>query len=61
MLKKGDKVIIHSHRYAELYKGQTFTCGTDEEVYEGERIVFLKDLKEYGASFLVKFLKKVEV
>lgn len=59
MLKKGDKVIIHTHRHAEVYKDVVFTCGDDEFEYDGEKIVFLEDKGEYGKTFLVKFLKKV--
>jgi hypothetical protein len=67
VLKKGDKVAIHTHRYEELYKGKVFTCSTDEEFADSmeESIVFLKELTIYrwdniGKSFLTRFLKKVD-
>lgn len=60
MFKKGDKVIIHSHRYAKLYENQVFTCGCDETEYDDRKNVFLKELGEYGASMSIEFLKKIE-
>jgi hypothetical protein len=64
VLKKGDKVVIHTHKYVELYKDKIFTCSTDEEEYDGDGIVFLKELAtlkddHIGRAFLTKFLTKV--
>jgi len=58
-LKKGEKVIIHTHRYAELYKGKVFTVMFDEMKWDSERIVFLKELGQYGKSFWRKFCTRV--
>jgi hypothetical protein len=67
VLKKGDKVIIHTHKYAEKYPDRVYTCTTDEEYCEDfkENEVWLKELSnfrdnQYGKPFLTRFLTKVD-
>jgi hypothetical protein len=60
MLEKGDRVIIHSHRYAKLYKGKTFTCLANEGKWdENENYIILKELGLEGKSFFTRYLTKV--
>lgn len=59
MLKKGDKVIIHTHRNAKIYKDKIFTVMTDEKEVDGDRVVFLKELGENGKLFWVEYCSKV--
>ncbi|AKO91956.1 hypothetical protein BEH_07495 [Priestia filamentosa] len=62
MLKKGDKVVMHTCMEAEIHDGKIWTCRTDEYiqgegVYE-QRLVFLDG---FGSSFLVKYLQRVNL
>jgi hypothetical protein len=58
MLKKGDKVVMHTCSEAEVYKGKIWTvasnvwklCGTDVVMLEG-----------FSGAFAVKYLQKVDV
>ncbi|MGA4465925.1 hypothetical protein ACPA2L_25295 [Bacillus bombysepticus] len=60
MLKKGEKVIMHTCDEANHYKGQIWTCKTDEfangkGMYK-QSLVFLEG---FSGSFLVKYLRKI--
>lgn len=60
MLKKGEKVVMHTCGEAEQYDGKIWTCKTDEyekgeSVYK-QRLVFLEG---FSGCFAVEFLQKV--
>jgi hypothetical protein len=62
MLKKGDKVVIHTCGEAEHYNGKIWTCKTDEFVsgngiYQQD-VIFLEG---FSGSFVTKYLQKVNV
>lgn len=64
MIKKGDKVVMHTCLEAEnpKYAGKIWTCSCDEYItgeglYE-QKLVFLEG---YSGSFLTKFLQKVNL
>jgi hypothetical protein len=58
MLKKGDKVIMHTCGEAEYHKNKVWICKSDEfEAYNGTKVIFLESLRGY---FSVKYLKKEE-
>ncbi|MGI2327140.1 hypothetical protein [Planococcus sp. YIM B11945] len=60
MFKKGDKVIIHSHRYAKLYKGKEFTCAANEQKWDDDNnYIILKELGIEGKSFFTHYLTRV--
>jgi len=56
MLKKGDKVIMHTCLEAEKQEGKIWTCETDEYEMCGSRVVMLED---YSGCFSARFLHKV--
>ena len=63
LLKKGDKVVMHTCLEAETYNGKIWTCEGDEftkgkEKYYQENVVFLEGFSGY---FCTKFLQKVNV
>jgi hypothetical protein len=64
MLRKGDKVVMHTCGESEHYDGKIWTCNTDEFIQaEGEgiyeqRLVFLED---FSGSFLTDYLQKVKI
>jgi len=62
MLKKGDRVVMHTCGEAEHYDGRIWTCSVDEySTGEGiykQNLVFLDG---FGSSFLTKYLQKVNV
>lgn len=66
MLKKGDKVVMHTCIEANGPNnyGKIWVCKTDEEIrYEGQgvleqRLVFLEG---YSGSFKTKYLQKVNI
>jgi hypothetical protein len=56
MLKKGDRVVMHSCLEADIHSGRVFTCRADEsQLPSGERVVWLEGL---CACYSVEFLKK---
>lgn len=62
MLKRGDKVVMHTCIEAEKYNGKIWTCEGDEYtkgkgVYS-ENVVFLEDFSGY---FLTEYLQKVNL
>jgi phosphotransferase system IIA component len=59
LLKKGDKVVMHSCIEAKEENGKVFTCITDEQKFkDGDMVVFLDN---YSGSFLTKYLQKVAI
>lgn len=59
MLKKGDKVVMHTCGEAEHYKGKVWTCNSDEFTSSSkEQVVFLEGFSGY---FLVKYLQVVDL
>ena len=55
MLKKGDKVEMHTCLEADVYKDEVWTCETDEfSSQSGTSVVFLEGFSGY---FATKFLK----
>lgn len=62
MLKKGDKVVMHTCLEAETYNGKIWTCAADERIKgEGcyiQRVVFLEGL---SACFNTEFLQKLDL
>ncbi|WKA53453.1 hypothetical protein [Planococcus shixiaomingii] len=60
MFEKGDRVIIHTHRYAKVYRGKVFTCLANEGKWDEEdNYIILKELGPYGKSFFTRYLTKV--
>jgi hypothetical protein len=60
LFKQGDRVVIHTHRYATLYKGKIFTCLANEGKWdEDENYIILKELGQEGKSFFTRYLTKV--
>ncbi len=62
VLKKGDKVVMHTCLEASKYKGKVWICENDE-VVKGEGcykqgLVFLKG---FSSSFNTKYLQKVNI
>ena len=58
MLKKGDKVVMHTCGEAEYYYGQIWTCQYDQfNAKNGSPVVFLEGFSGY---FLVEYLQYVE-
>ncbi|MEC1552569.1 hypothetical protein P9D28_09030 [Bacillus haynesii] len=58
MLKKGDRVVMHSNLQARINSGVIWTCECDEFLdYRGNTVV---RLKEFG-DFYTAFLQKVDV
>ncbi|MEH6941493.1 hypothetical protein [Bacillus sp. JJ722] len=64
MLKKGDKVVMHTCGEAEHYNGKIWTCKNDEYVsFEGQgiyeqKLVFLEG---FSGSFHTKYLQLVDL
>lgn len=59
LLKKGDKVVMHTCYKAKYYNGKVWTCRTDEyEAKDGDMVVFLED---YSGMFLTEYLQKVNI
>lgn len=62
MLRKGDKVVMHTCGEAEKYRGKIWTCETDEyTVGEGvykQRLVFLEG---FSGCFAVEYLQIVNI
>ncbi len=58
MLKKGDKVVMHTCLESEKYEGKVWTCKSDEFVSDsGAKAVFLEN---YLGYFATEFLVRVE-
>jgi hypothetical protein len=62
LLKKGDKVVMHTCIEATNPKnyGKIWTCRTDEKevTWTNQNVVWLKD---YSGAFSVEFLQKVNI
>ena len=59
MLKKGDKVVMHTCGEANYYKGRIWTCRCDEYTSSAkQQLVFLEG---FSGSFLVKYLQIVDL
>lgn len=58
MLKKGDKVVMHTCIEAEVNEGKVWTCETDEYKMCDHQVVRLEG---YSSSFSADFLAKVNV
>ncbi|MFS0784757.1 hypothetical protein [Bacillus sp. 1P06AnD] len=64
MLKKGDKVVMHTCGEAEHYNGKVWTCQNDEYVdFKGQGIYErnLVFLEGFSGSFLTKYLQLVDL
>jgi hypothetical protein len=62
MLKKGDKVVMHTCMEAEHYDGKIWTCSCDE--YEKGSGVYKQNLiflEGFGSCFLTEYLQKVRL
>jgi hypothetical protein len=59
MLKKGDKVVMHTCGEAEHYEGKVWTCRSDEYKSEsGRNGVFLEG---FSGHFKTAYLQKVKL
>lgn len=59
MLKKGDKVVMHTCGEAEHYKGKIWTCSSNEFTSSAkQQVVFLEGFSGY---FLVNYLQMVDL
>ncbi|KAB2500807.1 hypothetical protein F8158_06885 [Bacillus cereus] len=59
MLKKGDKVVMHTCGEAGHYNGKIWTCKTDQyEASSGSQVVFLEGFSGY---FLAEYLQIVHL
>jgi hypothetical protein len=58
MLKKGDKVVMHTCIEAEVYDGTIWTVASDEYELCGEKVV---KLENFVGAFAVKYLQKVNI
>jgi hypothetical protein len=58
MLKKGDKVVMHTCMEAERHNGRIWTCETDEFERNGERLVFLEG---FSGCFSVECLQRIDL
>lgn len=59
MLKKGDKVVMHTCGEAEHYRGHIWTCRTDEFMAtNGSLVVFIEGFSGY---FLTKYLQFINL
>jgi hypothetical protein len=62
MLKKGDKVVMHTCGEASHYDGKVWTCRCDEyETGEGlykQKLVFLEG---FTGAFAAKYLQRVKL
>jgi hypothetical protein len=58
MLKKGDKVVMHTCIEAERHNGRIWTCKTDEFERNGQRLVFLEG---FTGCFSAEYLQRVDL
>lgn len=58
MLKRGDKVVMHTCIEAGQHEGKIWTCETDEFKMCDHKAVRLEG---YSSSFSVEFLAKVNI
>ncbi len=58
VLRKGEKVVMHSCAEASHYDGKIWECETDSYDYYGTELVFLKG---FSGAFWTKYLQKVNV
>jgi hypothetical protein len=58
MLKKGDKVVMHTCIEAERHNGRIWTCKTDEFERNGQRLVFLEG---FTGCFSAEYLQPVDL
>lgn len=62
MLKKGDKVVMHTCMEAEAHPGKIWTCESDEFLYGPENhqygVIFLEGFSGY---FATEYLQLVRV
>lgn len=56
MLKKGDKVVMHTCGEADKYKDKVWTVRSDESEICGSKVVWLEG---YQGCFAAEFLRKV--
>ncbi|NFF66813.1 hypothetical protein FDF69_07865 [Clostridium sporogenes] len=59
MLKRGDKVVMHTCLEAEAYNGKVWTCGSDEfKENSNDNCVWLEG---FSSKFCTEFLQKVNI
>ncbi|MGX7745822.1 hypothetical protein [Rhodopseudomonas parapalustris] len=61
LLKKGDKVVMHTCIEAETYNGKIWTCRTDEYMSGGKNPYGLIFLEGFCGSFATEYLQKVNI
>ncbi|MFC7443449.1 hypothetical protein [Laceyella putida] len=58
MLRKGDKVVMHTCLEADAHRGKVWTCKSDEFMKGEQRLVFLEGFSGY---FAAEYLQVVNV
>ncbi|MEH6943568.1 hypothetical protein [Bacillus sp. JJ722] len=61
MLKKGDKVVMHTCGEAEHYNGKIWTCKTDEFKHHPNHDYTVIMLEGFSGSFHTEFLQLVDL
>ncbi|MGG3803144.1 hypothetical protein [Metabacillus fastidiosus] len=61
MLKKGDKVVMHTCVEAEHYNGRIWTCRTDEFKHHPNHEYTVIMLEGFSGSFQTEYLQKVDL
>lgn len=61
MLKKGDKVVMHTCMEAEQEKGRIWTCRTDEQKLHPSHNYTVVWLEGYSGCFSTEYLQKIDL
>lgn len=61
MLKKGDKVVMHTCGEAEHYNGKIWVCRTDEQKLHEKHDYTVVWLHGFSGCFATEYLQKVEL
>lgn len=61
MLKKGDKVVMHTCIEAEQHDGNIWTCQTDEQKLHPKHDYTVVWLEGYSGAFDTMFLQRVNL